>query len=169
MKRISIDPVTRLEGHGKIDIFLNDEGEVANAYLQIPELRGFERFCVGRPAEEMPNLTARICGVCPRPITWRPPSGRRRVPRRAAAGRQEASRVVLQHFRDRPYDPLYALGGPDFVVGPEAPQPSGTFWASGQGRHGHRQQGAQDASRRPRPDQDDRRPAVHPTGACPAA
>ena len=65
MKRISIDPITRLEGHGKIDIFLDEDGEVANAYLQVPELRGFERFCVGRPAEEMPNLTARICGVCP--------------------------------------------------------------------------------------------------------
>ena len=64
-QRISIDPITRLEGHGKIDIFLDRTGEVANAYLQVPELRGFERFCVGRPAEEMPNLTARICGVCP--------------------------------------------------------------------------------------------------------
>ena len=65
MKRISIDPITRLEGHGKIDIFLDEQGDVANAYLQIPELRGFEQFCVGRPAEDMPNLTARICGVCP--------------------------------------------------------------------------------------------------------
>ena len=65
MKRVSIDPITRLEGHGKIDIFLDERGEVANAYLQVPELRGFERFCVGRPAEDMPNLTARICGVCP--------------------------------------------------------------------------------------------------------
>ena len=64
-RRISIDPITRLEGHGKIEIFLDAEGNVANTYLQVPELRGFERFCVGRPAEEMPNLTARICGVCP--------------------------------------------------------------------------------------------------------
>jgi len=44
MKRISIDPITRLEGHGKIDIFLDDQGDVANCYLQIPELRGFEKF-----------------------------------------------------------------------------------------------------------------------------
>ena len=49
MKKIMIDPITRLEGHGKIAIFLDDEGEVANAYLQIPELRGFEKFCEGRP------------------------------------------------------------------------------------------------------------------------
>ena len=65
MRRISIDPITRLEGHGKIDIFLDENGEVANAFLQVPELRGFEQFCVGRVAEDMPNLTARICGVCP--------------------------------------------------------------------------------------------------------
>ena len=65
MNRITIDPVTRLEGHGKIEILLDAEGEVANAYFQIPELRGFERFCVGRLAEDMPNLTDRICGVCP--------------------------------------------------------------------------------------------------------
>ncbi|MES0361987.1 MAG: Ni/Fe hydrogenase subunit alpha, partial [Anaerolineales bacterium] len=54
MTRITIDPITRLEGHGKIEIFLNEEGDVENTYLQIPELRGFEQFCVGRPAEEMP-------------------------------------------------------------------------------------------------------------------
>ena len=49
MKKISIDPITRLEGHGKIDVILNDEGDVDRAYFQIPELRGFERFAVGRP------------------------------------------------------------------------------------------------------------------------
>mgnify|MGYP001477404511 CR=1 FL=1 len=57
MRHIKIDPITRLEGHGKIDIFLNDDGEVANTYFQIPELRGFEQFCVGRPVEEMPRQT----------------------------------------------------------------------------------------------------------------
>ena len=65
MRKVSIDPITRLEGHGKIDIFLDEHGEVANAYLQIPELRGFERFAVGRPVEDMPQITSRICGVCP--------------------------------------------------------------------------------------------------------
>ena len=63
--RITIDPITRLEGHGKIDIFLNDQGDVERAYFQIPELRGFEQFAVGRPAEDMPQITSRICGVCP--------------------------------------------------------------------------------------------------------
>ncbi len=65
MKEIIIDPITRLEGHGNVSIFLNDQGEVENAYLKIPELRGFEKFCIGRRAELMPQLTTRICGVCP--------------------------------------------------------------------------------------------------------
>ena len=65
MKRYTIDPITRLEGHGKIDIFLTAEGEVADCFFQVPELRGFEKFCEGRPAEDMPQITSRICGVCP--------------------------------------------------------------------------------------------------------
>ena len=52
MKKISIDPITRLEGHGRIDLFLNGDGELENAYMIIPELRGFERFCEGRPVEK---------------------------------------------------------------------------------------------------------------------
>ena len=63
MTKISIDPITRLEGHGKIEIFLDDAGEVVNTYLQIPELRGFEKFCEGRPVEELPRIVPRICGV----------------------------------------------------------------------------------------------------------
>ncbi len=63
MRKISIDPITRLEGHGKIEIFLDDAGNVANTYFQIPELRGFEKFCEGRPVEEMPRIVPRICGV----------------------------------------------------------------------------------------------------------
>ena len=63
MKKISIDPITRLEGHGKIEIFLNDKGDVENAYFKVPELRGFEVFCLGRPVEELPRIVTRICGV----------------------------------------------------------------------------------------------------------
>lgn len=58
MRRITIDPVTRLEGHGKVEIFLNGEGKVENAYFLVPELRGFEQFCEGRHAEEMPVITS---------------------------------------------------------------------------------------------------------------
>ena len=63
MKNITINPITRLEGHGKIEIFLNDDGGVADAFFQVPELRGFERFCIGRPVEELPRIVPRICGV----------------------------------------------------------------------------------------------------------
>jgi len=63
MRRITIDPITRLEGHGKINIFLDEMGAVRNVYFQIPELRGFEKFVEGRPAEEVPQIVSRICGV----------------------------------------------------------------------------------------------------------
>jgi NAD-reducing hydrogenase large subunit len=62
---ITIDPVTRIEGHGKITIYLNDSGEVENAQFHVTQLRGFEKFVVGRPFHEMPSLMARICGICP--------------------------------------------------------------------------------------------------------
>ena len=65
MKKITIDPITRLEGHGRILLYLDEAGGLRDAVLEIPELRGFERFCRGRRGEEMPQITERICGVCP--------------------------------------------------------------------------------------------------------
>ncbi|MGD0730675.1 MAG: Ni/Fe hydrogenase subunit alpha [Terracidiphilus sp.] len=62
---ITIDPVTRLEGHGKITIQLNPQGEVEDAHFHVTQVRGFERFSEGRPFYEMPSLMARICGICP--------------------------------------------------------------------------------------------------------
>ena len=64
-QRIVIDPVTRIEGHAKISIYLDDAGEVADARFHVTEFRGFERFCQGRPFWEMAGLSARICGICP--------------------------------------------------------------------------------------------------------
>ncbi|MBT9315914.1 Ni/Fe hydrogenase subunit alpha [Leptothoe spongobia] len=64
-KRIVINPVTRIEGHAKISIYLDDRGEVSDARFHVTEFRGFEKFCEGRPFWEMPGLTARICGICP--------------------------------------------------------------------------------------------------------
>lgn len=64
-QRIVIDPVTRLEGHAKITIQLDDAGEVADARFHVTEFRGFERFCEGRPLWEMAGITSRICGICP--------------------------------------------------------------------------------------------------------
>jgi NAD-reducing hydrogenase large subunit len=64
-QKIIIDPVTRIEGHAKITIQLNDAGEVEDAHFHVTQLRGFEKFCEGRPFYEMPSLMARICGICP--------------------------------------------------------------------------------------------------------
>ena len=62
---ITIDPVTRIEGHAKITIHLEDDGSVREAYFHVTQFRGFEKFCEGRPFAEMPSLMARICGICP--------------------------------------------------------------------------------------------------------
>jgi NAD-reducing hydrogenase large subunit len=64
-QRIVIDPVTRIEGHAKITIHLDDAGEVRDARFHVTEFRGFEKFCEGRSFREMPVITARICGICP--------------------------------------------------------------------------------------------------------
>jgi NAD-reducing hydrogenase large subunit len=63
--RIVIDPVTRIEGHAKITIHLDDAGSVTDAKFHVVEFRGFEKFCEGRPLGEMPGITGRICGICP--------------------------------------------------------------------------------------------------------
>jgi F420-non-reducing hydrogenase large subunit len=123
MKEIVIDPITRLEGHGNVSIFLNDKGDVENAYLKIPELRGFEKFCIGRRAELMPILTTRICGVCPvahhyaavkaldQAFNVEPPS---------AAKKLRELQYVGYYIYDHTLH-FYYLGGPDFIVGPDAP------------------------------------------------
>ncbi len=123
MARITIDPITRLEGHGKIDIFLDQEGNVANTYFQIPELRGFERFCVGRPVEEMPLLTNRICGVCPEAHHMAAAKAADAVygvnPPPTAKKLREL--LYMGFFFTDHTTHFYALGGPDFVMGPDAP------------------------------------------------
>jgi F420-non-reducing hydrogenase large subunit len=123
MERITIDPITRLEGHGKIEIFLDDDGNVANTYFQIPELRGFEKFCVGRPVEEVPVITNRICGVCPEAHHMAGAKAADAVynvdPPRTAKMLRElmySAFYVTDHATH-----FYALGGPDFVMGPDAP------------------------------------------------
>jgi F420-non-reducing hydrogenase large subunit len=122
-REITINPITRLEGHGKIEIFLNEEGNVENAYFQVTELRGFERFCEGRKAEDMPIITSRICGVCPvahhfastkaldTAFNVDPPSAAKKLRELMYCGYMIYDHIL--HF--------YFLGTPDFVVGPEAP------------------------------------------------
>jgi F420-non-reducing hydrogenase large subunit len=123
-KQIVIDPITRLEGHGKITIFLDDNGQVEHTCLQVPDFRGFEKFCEGRAVEEMPVLTQKICGVCPTAHhiasikaldnlfqVVPPPAGRKLRELMHTAFIFEDH---LLHF--------YFLGGPDFIAGPDAPR-----------------------------------------------
>jgi len=123
VKTITIDPITRLEGHGKITIFLNKQGNVENAYLQIPEFRGFERFCEGRRAEDMPIITPRICGVCPVAHHFAATKALDAAygvePTETAKKLRElmyAGYFIYDHTLH-----FYFLGAPDFVVGPDAP------------------------------------------------
>jgi len=123
-QKVSIDPITRLEGHGRIDLFLNEGGGLENAYMIIPELRGFEKFCEGRPVEEMPRITQRICGVCPLAHHMAAAKAGDAVyrvdPPPAAKKLREllySSFFVADHATH-----FYILGGPDFVVGPDAPK-----------------------------------------------
>ena len=111
MKKITIDPVTRLEGHGRIDLFLNDEGDVANAYMVIPELRGFEKFSQGRRVEELTDITPRICGVPGSAPLGLDKGLRCGFPRRSSADSQKTSRALLLCFlRCGSYDPFLYSG-----------------------------------------------------------
>ena len=123
MKTITIDPITRLEGHGKISIFLDNKGDVENAYLQIPELRGFERFSQGRRAEDMPQITSRICGVCPVAhhfAATKALDAAFNVEPTSAAKKLRELMYMGYYIYDHTLH-FYYLGGPDFVVGPDAP------------------------------------------------
>ena len=122
-RRIRIEPLTRLEGHGKIEIFLDDGGAVERAYFQVPELRGFEKFAQGRHAEDMPQITSRICGVCPM-------AHHMASTKALDAVFQVTPTPTARKIREMVYSSFmaedhalhfYFLGGPDFIVGPTAP------------------------------------------------
>ena len=121
-KTLTIQPVTRIEGHAKITIMLDDAGNVSDTQVNVLELRGFEKFCIGKPVEEMPRITTRICGVCP----WshhnaaakacdavfgvEPPSAGRKL--RELCNSIAFVEEHILHF--------YFLAGADFVLGPGA-------------------------------------------------
>ncbi len=123
-RKVVVEPITRLEGHGKISVFLDDDGNVENAYLQIPELRGFEKFCEGRLAEEVARIVPRICGVCP--TTHHMAAGKALddlyhvdPPPAAKKIRELINSAFI--FEDHVLH-FFFLGGPDFIVGPDAPK-----------------------------------------------
>lgn len=122
MKTITIYPVTRIEGHAKVTINLDDDGNVADTFVNVVELRGFEKFCIGRPVEELPRIVTSICGVCP----WShhlasakandavfgvtPPSAGRKL--RELCNAVAYTEEHILHF--------FFLSGPDYVMGPDS-------------------------------------------------
>ncbi|MEM1518017.1 MAG: Ni/Fe hydrogenase subunit alpha [Nitrososphaerota archaeon] len=124
MREIVIDPITRLEGHGKIIIFINDVGNVDRAYIQIPELRGFEKFAEGRAVEDMPQITARICGVCPMAhhmASTKTLDDLYNCPPTLTARKIRELMYNIFMLEDHALH-VYILGGPDFIVGPTSPK-----------------------------------------------
>lgn len=121
-KKIVIQPVTRIEGHAKVTIQLDDSGNVSDSRVSVLELRGFEKFCVGRPVEELPRIVTSICGVCP----WHHHLASAKacdaifgveIPSAAKKLRELAKAIAstedhILHF--------YFLAGADFIMGPDA-------------------------------------------------
>jgi F420-non-reducing hydrogenase large subunit len=121
-KKVTINPITRLEGHGKIEVFLDDKGNVEDAYFQVVELRGFERFCIGRPAEEMPRIVPNICGVCPTPHNM---ASTKALDDLYSVEPTPTAKLIRQlHFNafymEDHYIHFFFLSAPDFVLGPDA-------------------------------------------------
>lgn len=122
MRKISIDPITRLEGHGKIEIFLDDKGGVANCYFQVPELRGFEKFVEGMPVEEVPRVVTRICGVCPAAHHLAAGKAVDAVYKVDPPPTAKKLRELFYaaHFLHSHIAHFYALAAADFVLGPDS-------------------------------------------------
>jgi len=121
-KRLTINPITRLEGHGKIEIFLDDNGGVKDAYFQVVELRGFERFCLGRPAEEMPRIVPNVCGVCPSPHNI---ASTKALDDLYTVEPTATAKLIRQlhynaFFVEDHFIHFFFLAAPDFVLGPDA-------------------------------------------------
>ncbi len=118
-RTVTIDPVTRIEGHAKITLQLDDAGRVADARFHVTQVRGFEKFGEGRPFEEMPSLTARICGICP--VSHLVASAKAcdalmavRVPETAAKLRRllNLAQILQSHALS-----FFHLSSPDFLLG----------------------------------------------------
>jgi NAD-reducing hydrogenase large subunit len=118
-QKIVIDPVTRIEGHSKISIHLDEQGHVEEAYFHVTQFRGFEKFCEGRPFREMPSLMARICGICP--VSHLIASAKAcdeilavRIPENAARLRRvlNLAQIVQSHALS-----FFYLAAPDFLLG----------------------------------------------------
>jgi len=121
-KTLTIQPVTRIEGHAKIIIELDDAGNVSDTQFSVIELRGFEKFCIGKPVEEMPRITTRICGVCP----WSHHNASAKATDAVfgvdppSAGKKLRELCNSIAFMEEHILHFYFLSAADFVLGPDA-------------------------------------------------
>lgn len=122
MRKVTIKPITRIEGHATLDIYLDEQGNVSDTRLHILDLRGFEVFCLNRPVEEMPLIMPRICGICS--VSHHLASAKAcdalfgvRIPRPASKLRElmHMGQFIHNHALH-----FFMLAGPDFVLGPDA-------------------------------------------------
>ena len=118
-QKIMIEPVTRIEGHAKVGVYLDDQGQVEKAVFHVNEFRGFEKFCEGRLFFEMPLITERICGICP--VSHHLASAKAcdaivgaQVPRPAQLLRElmHMGQIIQSHSMH-----IFELGGPDLLLG----------------------------------------------------
>ncbi len=129
-KTIIIDPVTRIEGHAKITLHLDEQGEVADARFHVTQFRGFEKLCEGRPFTEMPSLMARICGICP--VSHLIASAKAcdailavRIPHAADQLRRifNMAQIVQSHALS-----VFHLSSPDLLLGMDADPAKSNLW-----------------------------------------
>ncbi|WP_292392326.1 Ni/Fe hydrogenase subunit alpha [Methanoculleus sp. UBA303] len=123
MKEITISPVTRIEGHAGVKIYLNDQGEVDSAHFQVVELRGFEKFLVGAAIEEAPRITPRICGICPSAHHLAAAKATDRIfgVEPPATGKKLRELLNVGQFTHSHALHFFMLAAPDFILGHDAP------------------------------------------------
>ncbi|HQD26012.1 MULTISPECIES: Ni/Fe hydrogenase subunit alpha [Methanoculleus] len=123
MKEITISPVTRIEGHAGVKIFLNDQGEVDSAHFQVVELRGFEKFLIGAAIEEAPRITPRICGICPSAHHLAAAKATDQIfgVEPPATGKKLRELLNIGQFVHSHALHFFMLAAPDFILGYDAP------------------------------------------------
>ncbi len=123
MKEITISPVTRVEGHAGVRIYIDDRGEVDSAHFQVVELRGFEKFLVGAAIEEAPRITPRICGICPSAHHIAAAKATDRIFGVEAPQTAKNLRELLNlgQFIHSHALHFFMLAAPDFILGHDAP------------------------------------------------
>jgi F420-non-reducing hydrogenase large subunit len=123
VKEITINPVTRIEGHARVKIALDDSGNVDNAHFEVVELRGFEKFMIGAAVEEAPRITPRICGICPTSHHLAAAKACDEIfgATPPATGKKLRELLMTGQFIHSHSLHFFMLAAPDFLIGHDAP------------------------------------------------